>query len=84
MYVQEVGRGGRDGLPTVAILYYAKTLRRFVDQGMIDYAEQSTVCRRDMLFNDFDMYKHSSANIGCNCCDICAMTCKCDKCSVHV
>lgn len=59
MYVQEVGRGGRDGMPTVVTLYYAKSLKRFVDKNMIQYAEQSIICRRDMLFGDFDMYKHS-------------------------
>ena len=66
MYVQEVGRGGRDGLRTVAALYYAKSLKRFVDKTMIQYAEESTSCRRDKLFCDFDTYKHSSINVGCN------------------
>ena len=50
MYVQEVGRGGRDGAATIAKLFYAKSLRRFVNKAMLEYAEQSTVCRRDILF----------------------------------
>lgn len=54
MYVQEVGRGGLDGLRTVATLYYAKSLKRFVDKTMVQYAEDSTSCRRDKLFGDFN------------------------------
>ena len=84
MYVQEVGRGGRDGLPTVATLYYAKSLKRFVDKTMVQYAEESTSCRRDKLFGDFDMYKRSSINVGCNCCDICSLICACDKCEKNI
>ena len=62
-------------------LYYAKSLKWFVDKNMIQYAEQSLICRRDMLFGDFDMYKHSSFNFGCKCCDICSLTCTCDDCN---
>ena len=80
MYVQEVGRGGRDGLRTVATLYYAKNLKRFVDKDMVQYAEQTTTCRRDVLFQDFDVYEHLRCNVGCNCCDVCSLTCTCDDC----
>lgn len=55
MYVQEIGRDGRDGGSTVAVLNYAKSLKRHVDKKMIEYAERTTLCRRDFLFNDFDM-----------------------------
>ena len=70
MYVQDVGRGGRDGLHTVATLYSAKSLKKFVDKSMVQYAEESTSCRRDKLFGDFHIYKRSSINVGCNCCDM--------------
>ena len=39
-YVQEVDRGGRDGSPTYAILYFSAQLKRFVDKDMLEYCEQ--------------------------------------------
>ena len=64
MYVQEIGRGGRDGGSTVAVFYYAKRLKRHVDKMI------ATLCRRDFLFK--------YVNVGCRCCDVCALVCKCD------
>ena len=34
-YIQETGRGGRDGLPTYAVMRYGKGLKRNVDRTMI-------------------------------------------------
>lgn len=81
-YIQEVGRGGRDGKPTNAILFYSKSLKRFVSEDLVEYCEQGTICRRDQLFNDFDCYEHAPCNVGCKCCDICSRTCHCDDCDV--
>ena len=83
-YVQEVGRGGRDGSRTYAILYYSAQLKRFVDQNMLDYCEQDKQCRRDKLFSDFDQYTHSPENTGCRCCDVCKKHCTCGNCFVDV
>lgn len=83
-YVQEVGRGGRDGSRTYAVLYFSPQQKRFVEKDMLDYCEQDQQCRRDKLFNDFDKYAHSPDNTGCKCCDICKKHCTCGSCFVDM
>lgn len=81
-YYQEIGRGGRDGLPAHALLFYSfadvAQLRRFISQSenaTVEYAKlermqqfaEALSCRRIALLNYFGEH----VTRGCGNCDIC-------------
>ncbi len=81
-YYQEIGRGGRDGLPAHALLFYSfadvAQLRRFIaqsDNAAVEYAKlermqqfaEALSCRRIALLNYFGEH----VTQGCGNCDIC-------------
>ena len=80
MYVQEVGRAGRDNSESFAVLLHSPKLLRNCSDQMKEYVRNTTTCRRNKLFADFENYSHSEVNDGCKCCDICMKKCKCGKC----
>ncbi len=79
-YVQETGRAGRDGLPSLAVFVRKKVSRRYIDNNMAEYLSNTTVCRRDNLFQKFDDYHHVDVGVSCLCCDVCAEACICSAC----
>ena len=81
-YYQEIGRGGRDGLPAHALLFYSfgdvAQLRRFISESenaQVEYAKlermqqfaEALSCRRIALLNYFGEH----VTKGCGNCDIC-------------
>ena len=80
-YVQETGRAGRDEKHADAILYEGK-VGQHASQAMITYQSNTSICRRKLLFNNFLCYsdKESELVVKCQCCDVCAKSCKCSNC----
>ena len=81
-YIQETGRGGRDGNITFAKLLTVNRQNRFCEQSMLGYQKNTSMCRRDLLFRDTDHYEHMDMGKKCLCCDICAVTCDCGVCEL--
>lgn len=83
-YVQESGRGGRDGLPSFATLYYANrevSKVATVTDNMRLYCGNTGFCRRKLLMRVFD----NDATVDCpsslhECCDVCEKECYCTEC----
>lgn len=78
-YVQETGRAGRDHLPSLATLV-KKNSGRYIEKAMVEY-KNSTACRRDTMFSNFDGYKRTFEGPLCLCCDVCSLSCQCLECS---
>ncbi|XP_070532787.1 probable ATP-dependent DNA helicase RecS [Ptychodera flava] len=86
-YVQEVGRGGRDGEPTEAILHYNPSDIASNVQGMsAEMRNYCTTdgCRRVFLAKAFGQDIFTENRIHHECCDNCKTSCVCKDCSPPV
>jgi len=81
-YVQESGRAGRDGQPALALLLKTKR-NQHANKCMLQYNNNTDICRRDLLFHDMDNYTHLDTSSHCLCCDICSISCTCGFCSTY-
>lgn len=80
-YIQQIGRSGRDGKPSLALLLKLPTSKKKVSKNMKDYGKNSEICRRKVLFSDIDDYVHKEKLPKCLCCDICGRNCDCKNCA---
>ena len=87
LYIQESGRGGRDGAATTATLYYKKadlSGASHVTDLMQQYCTNSTECRRKLLMCLFSDDALSLPTYMHQCCDICELLCTCDVCNPSI
>ena len=78
-YIQETGRSGRNGSDALAILYTTGS-KKYLKSSMVQYIENKSQCRRNLLFKDFIMYSDNETICGCKCCDVCEKKCECIVC----
>ena len=80
-YIQETGRGGRNGDLCLATILFGKGDQQHTAKPMMEYCRNKEGCRRQELFKDFDNAETlSEPKSKCMCCDICACSCVCGHC----
>lgn len=86
MYVQEVGRAGRDGKDAIATLYFNNSDISTAVSGMTKEMRQyctTKTCRRQYMCEHFGFNYESVYEFDHQCCDNCEKTCTCDFCVIQ-
>lgn len=82
-YMQEIGRAGRRGQASEAILYYRASdispNLPGISEDIVQYCRNSDVCLREKMLSFFGFQKDSSIS-GCSCCSFCEHSCECVFC----
>lgn len=69
-YVQQIGRGGREGSDCYAVMLQSNKLKENCEPNMLEYGKNKSQCRRNILFQEFENWDHLPDTHGCDCCDI--------------
>lgn len=73
-YLQKIGRAGRDGQESLALLYF--NMSDIVKYEVKNFCLLNT-CRREYIS------EHFGFTLPHKCCDICQISCPCDTCLVN-
>ena len=83
--LQQIGRVGRTGLPSIAFLMHSRYNIRYCDSDVKEIYKPS-VCRRHALMQYYlkpRQLQDLKAEMGLHtCCDVCAMNCTCGNCEL--
>ena len=85
-FVQQIGRAGRDGQPSKAVLLYTGLHLRNCDQNIKDYCSSNSDCLRKLLLVEFGFLKPQTESDH-DCCVQCHKDCLCEGeegCSVSI
>ena len=79
-YMQETGRAGRTNFSATALLLCNKPNKHAM-QDIIEYVNNKTKCRREVLLRNFLFYETYGLTLRkCKCCDVCQNSCNCNLC----
>ena len=77
-FVQQIGRAGRDGKTSKAVLLFTGHHLRNCDQTIKDYCSTTSGCLRKLMLADFGNIDYSTITCGHDCCLHCHMDCLCE------
>ena len=83
-YFQEAGRGGRDGLPAKATIYYnayvTSKAKRGLQDIMIKFVKSTADWKREIILQYFGYQASNRTDGGHDCCDYHRNICSCELC----